>query len=128
MADAGDLPGALAETDEGIACAERGSRYLLAELWRVRAEILLQEHTADGRTAAEACAQRARQIARDQGALLWELRAVLTLSRLWVGDAERGLGYRLLIEVYDRFTDASELQELAAARALLAELAPAVKC
>jgi tetratricopeptide (TPR) repeat protein len=71
---------------------------------------------------AEACFQKAIDIARRQQAKSWELRAVVSLSRLWQKAGRRREAYQTLSEVYGWFTEGFDTTDLEKARTLLAEL------
>jgi predicted ATPase len=98
---------------------DSGERFYLAELERLRGEILL---TADGGTEAEAGFQKAIEVARAQGAKTYELRAVTSLSRLWQQQGRVEEARRLLHECYDWFTEGFDTPSLTGARELLSEL------
>jgi len=68
---------------------------------------------------AEECFQHAGEIAHEQGALAWELRAAMSLARLWHGQNRRSEALALLQPVYDRFTEGFDTADLKAAKALL---------
>lgn len=92
-----------------------------AELWRIRGEVLLG---APKRDHAEAfrCFERALTIARTRGTRLWELRAAVSLARLWDQQGERASARDLLTPVYEWFTEGFETRDLVDARTLLNEL------
>jgi len=73
---------------------------------------------------AESCFTRAVDIARRQNAKSLELQAVLRLSRFWQQQGRREEARKRLAEVYSWFTEGLDTADLAAARALLEELAP----
>jgi len=73
-------------------------------------------------TEAEACFQQALAIARRQQAKSWELRAALSLSRLWQQQGKRAEAYQLLAETYGWFTEGFDTADLQEAGALLEEL------
>ena len=73
-------------------------------------------------TAAEDSFRKALDIARQQEALLWELRAALSLARLRAKQGRGDEARQLLAQVYDRFTEGFETPDLRAARAFLDEL------
>ncbi len=125
LAQAGDPEAARAAIIEGIAVSEAGPRYLLAELWRARGEILAQFGAVDAGPDAETCLQRAVAIAREQGALLWELRAARTLACLWAARGDQANAYHLMAEVCDRCLEGFDEAELAEAQALMAAWARA---
>ncbi len=104
---------------DGAAHGEHGHDLFYAELLRIKGEILLRRGSV---TAAEDSFRAALNIARQQEALLWELRAALSLSRARV-DQGRGSEVRQLVaQVYDRFTEGFETPDLRAAKTLLDEL------
>jgi predicted ATPase len=69
----------------------------------------------------EACFQQALDIARCQQAKSLELRAALSLSRLWQRQGERAQARQLLAEVYGWFTEGFDTADLQEAKALLDE-------
>jgi predicted ATPase len=113
------------------ACEASGRGDLLAETHRLRGELLLAQtgkepETQRTRTAeAETCFQKALAIARRQQAKSWELRAAMSLSRLWKRQGKRGEAQQLLGEVYGWFTEGFDTPDVQEARMLLAELTEA---
>jgi predicted ATPase len=73
--------------------------------------------------AAEDHFRQALDLARQQGALSWELRAATSLARLWRDQARSQEAHELLAPVYDRFTEGFATADLRAAKALIEELA-----
>ena len=69
--------------------------------------------------AAEECFAAAIRVAREQGALLWELRASVRLAGLWCGCSRLNDACNLLRPVYDRFREGLHSRDLRAARAML---------
>jgi predicted ATPase len=72
---------------------------------------------------AEACFERALAIARRQRAKSWELRAAISMARLWRNQGSRDKARELLAPVYGWFTDGFETLDLKQAKSLLDELA-----
>jgi predicted ATPase len=70
----------------------------------------------------EACFQQALTIAHRQQAKAWELRAAISLSRLWQQQGKRAEAYALLLPIYAWFTEGFDTAALQAARALLETL------
>ena len=70
----------------------------------------------------EVCFQQALTIARHQQAKAWELRAAMSLSRLWQQQGKRTEAYELLAPVYGWFTEGFDTADLQEAKALLEEL------
>jgi predicted ATPase len=73
---------------------------------------------------AEVSFERAIEIARQQQAKGWELRATLSLSRLWSQQGKTDVAYHLLREVVNWFTEGFDTADLIEAKALLEELNP----
>jgi predicted ATPase len=93
-----------------------------AELYRLRGELLLQ-HAGAQPGEAEACFQQALAVARRQQAKSLELRAAMSLSRLWQQQGKRDKARALLAPVYGWFTEGFDMTDLQEAKALLEELA-----
>jgi tetratricopeptide (TPR) repeat protein len=109
--------------DAALARSERdGVHWHIAELLRVKGELLLQDAGSRSRRAAEDCLLGALEMAQRQSALFWELRAALSLARLKVGQDRQDEARNVLAPVYDRFTEGFETPDLRAARALLETL------
>jgi predicted ATPase len=84
---------------EALAAVDRtGERYCEVEVYRVQGELLLRQAVPDA-PQAEACFQRALAIARHQQARSWELRAAMSLSRLWQCQGKSTQARRLLAEL-----------------------------
>ena len=117
--------------DEGLqllddACAvvhHTGEGLYEAELYRLHGE-LLRAHasTPSILERAEASLQQALAIARQQQTKSWELRAALSLGRLWQHQGKRAEAYDLLAPLYGWFTEGFDTADLQEARALLDEL------
>jgi predicted ATPase len=102
-------------------------RFWEAELHRLRGELLLQAGnrplgTGQGTAEAAGCFQQALAIARQQGAKALELRAAMSLSRLWQTQGKHTAARALLAEMYDWFTEGFDTADLQEARALLKDL------
>jgi len=117
--------GALAD---GLTEVEKhGERFYAAELHRLKGEWRLQAQDQEGRSSmvsaevAEACFQQAIAIARRQGAKAWELRAAISLGRLWQCQGKLGEAQQLLAGVYGWFTEGFGTVDLQAAQVLLQE-------
>jgi predicted ATPase len=94
---------------------------MLAEAYRLRGVFLLRQAVPDV-VQAEACFQQALAIARRQQAKSWELRAAMSLARLWQQQGKRAEAQALLAPVYGWFTEGFDTSDLQDARALLGEL------
>src|SRR5512134_2249039 len=98
-----------------------GERWWAAETHRLKGELLLQQGILHA-SGAEMCFQYAIDIARQQHAKSWELRAATSLARLWQGQGKRAAARTLLAPVYHWFTEGFDTAELQGAKVLLAEL------
>jgi predicted ATPase/DNA-binding winged helix-turn-helix (wHTH) protein len=120
IAGLGQIGKALATVDQALATADRGAeRWYVAELLRIKGELLIQEATAQSVSAAEDCFKKALDVAQEQGALFWELRAAISLARLRVRQDRHDDARQALAPVYDRFTEGFETADLRSARAIL---------
>jgi predicted ATPase/DNA-binding winged helix-turn-helix (wHTH) protein len=117
---AGQIADGLAAVEEAILRSERTEeRWLIAELLRIKGELLLLEGAPNAAAAAEDHFRRALDWARRQGALSWELRAATSLARL-LSDQGRSVDAIVLLQpVYDQFTEGFDTADLRAAKALL---------
>jgi predicted ATPase len=107
---------------EALAAVEAsGERFAEAELFRLKGELLLAQ-SAEHHAAAATCFQQALAVARRQQAKSWELRAAMSLSRVWQQQGKRAEARALLAPIYGWFTEGFETADLQEAKALLAEL------
>jgi predicted ATPase len=108
---------------EAITATETtGERWCEAEINRIADEIALKSPERDA-VKAEAYFERALTIACQQQAKSWELRAAMSMARLWRDQGKRNEGRDLLAPVYGWFTEGFDTLDLKEARALLDELA-----
>jgi predicted ATPase/DNA-binding winged helix-turn-helix (wHTH) protein len=114
---------ALATVEKALACVDRdGERWNVAELLRIKGELLLQDAGNQSITAAEDFFHEAIKVARQQSALFWELRGAMSLARMRVGQGRPNDARVFLAPVYDKFTEGFETADLRAAQALLQSL------
>ena len=119
---AGQIREGLEALDEALDLVEKtGARPHEAELHRLRGELLLREGGGRGQEA-EACFRRALAVAGRQAARSWELRAAMSLARLWRAQGRRGEARAQLAGVYGWFSEGFGSPDLVEARALLEEL------
>ena len=93
-----------------------------AEVNRIAGEIALMSPEPDA-AKAEAYFERALAVARQQQAKSWELRAAMSLARLWRDQGKVQQARELLAPVYGWFTEGFDTRDLKEAKALLEELA-----
>ena len=119
-----------AALDEALLLMEQSrERYYAAEIYRQRGELLLlrtaKSYPAQGdreQCEAERCFQQALDVSRHQQAKSLELRAALSLSRLWQQQGRPSEASALLAPVYRWFTEGFETADLQEAKALLEHL------
>jgi len=125
---------------EGMAAAHKtGERHYEAELYRLKGELLLQvikgdtqavhtetsgmvaraAQTSSLQTEAEICFLQAIDVARHQCAKSLELRAIMSLSRLWQQQGKRAEASKMLAGIYGWFTEGFDTLDLQEAIALL---------
>jgi predicted ATPase len=92
-----------------------------AEVNRIAGEIGLKSPEPDA-AKAEAYFDRAIAVARQQQAKSWELRAAMSMARLWLGQGKRDEARELLAPVYGWFTEGFDTLDLKEAKGLLDEL------
>jgi tetratricopeptide (TPR) repeat protein len=122
---AGQAPRGLDVLADALGFVERvGERHFESGLHRVRGELL----AALGRDAAgEASFRRALQVAREQNAKSLELRAALSLARLWQRRGRIQEARELLAEIHAWFTEGFDRPDVTDARQLLDELSPSAQ-
>jgi hypothetical protein len=123
LAGIGLIAKGLATIDEALARSERDEEHwCIAELVRIKAELVLLAGGPGAAAAAEELFQQALQWTRRQGILSMELRCATGLARLWHQQGRPGPARELLAPVYGRFTEGFDTPELQAAKTLLARL------
>ena len=119
-ARAGEVEAGLALLVEALDLVEKtGERYYAAEVHRLKADLLWMQGNGQ---AAEVDYQQALQVSRRQSARSLELRAALSLSRLWQAQGKPEQARSLLAEIYGWFTEGFDTPDLQDARAVLDQL------
>jgi predicted ATPase len=124
----------MGQTEEGFAALaealamvdKNGERMVEAELYRLKGELTLQSEVQGSQSKveeAEECFHKAIDIAREQSAKSLELRAVMSLSRLWQQQGKKEEARQMLAEIYAWFTEGFDTADLKEAKTLLEELA-----
>jgi predicted ATPase len=117
---AGQIEEGLTLLDEALQIVERtGERWFAAELNRHKGQLLLRQGHPE---AAEKLYRKALNIAEEQEAKLWELRAAMSLAQLRRDQGRHAEAGDLLVPVYGWFTEGFDTQDLKEAKTLLGEL------
>ena len=117
----GQIEEAMSELNDALQIVERtGERWLAAELYRYKGQLLLRQRHSE---AAEELYCRALSVAEEQGAKLWELRAAMSLARLRRDQGRHAKARDLLAAKYGWFTEGFNTADLKEAKALIDELA-----
>ncbi len=112
----------LGSVAEALALADETEQHCWqAELSRVKGELLLAV-SSNNHAEAERCFSQALEIARAQQAKSWELRAAMSLARLWQQQRKETAARDLLAPVHGWFTEGFDTADLKEAKALLEEL------
>jgi DNA-binding winged helix-turn-helix (wHTH) protein/predicted ATPase len=136
---AGQIEEGLNALAEALATVHKtGERYYEAELYRLKGTLTLQSKTSrkqvtgkskasrdkseDTDPQAEACFLKAIEIARRQSAKSLELRATVSLARLWQNQGKKEEARQMLAEIYGWSTEGFDTADLKEARELLVEL------
>ncbi len=118
----GQLDEGLRAVEEALAAVQHNEEHHYeAEVYWLKGELLLQEAPTH-QEAAEEHFQQALAVARRRQAKSWELRAAMSLSRLWQQQGKRTEAYELLAPIYGWFTEGFDTADLQEARALLEAL------
>jgi adenylate cyclase len=117
----GQVAEGLAILDEVLTAVEQaGERYPDVELYRLKGELLSRRGANDGEIEQQFL--KALEIARRQGAKSWELRATVSLCRLWQAQGKKEEARQMLADIYGWFTEGFDTVDLKEAQALLEEL------
>ena len=139
LARLAEVYGQAGRTEEGLhalaeafaALHKNAERHYEADLYRLQGELGLQHALRQqvpgsmsivGHGEAEAHLRRGIEVARHQHAKFLELRAAMSLSRLWQQQGKRAEAHALLAPIYSWFTEGFDTADLQEAKALLEEL------
>jgi predicted ATPase len=118
LIEAGRLEAAMDVIRVALAHSEQGRRWFHAELVRIQGTALLRQEDRD-ESQAEQCFLEAIELARHQGARTLELRAAISLARLWAQQGKRAAARDELGNVYGGFPEGRDSVDPRRARALL---------
>jgi predicted ATPase len=116
-------------TEALILASTNGDRWWEAELHRQRGELLLQQRKSrkvnkpkGAESEVEGCFLRAMDIAHNQKAKSLELRAAMSISRLWNFQNKEKSARQLLVNIYEKFTEGFDTEDLKEAAILIQSL------
>jgi len=119
---AGYLDDGLSALREAQAAADEHENCAFeADIHRLKGDLLLRQNDSNA-AEAQSCFQRAIEIARNQSAKSWELRATTSLARLLNEQGKHDEARTMLAEIYGWFTEGFGTADLKDAKALLDEL------
>ena len=113
-------------TEALVIANQSGERLYEAEIYRLKGELLLKAKAKRRKASYESpedCFLKAIRLARLQQAKIFELRATMSLCRLWHKQGRREKARQTLAEIYNWFSEGFDTADLRRAKALLAELA-----
>ncbi|MBV9516970.1 MAG: winged helix-turn-helix domain-containing protein [Hyphomicrobiales bacterium] len=120
LGHAGQVSEGLVTVEKAIDRAERTDEgWIMAELLRIKGELLLLQREQGAAVAAEDHFRRALDVAHQQDSLSWELRAATSMARLLCDQDRSGERAAILQQVYGRFTEGFDTADVRAARAIL---------
>ncbi len=120
LGHAGEMAQGLKSIDEALERSDRNEeRWCIAELLRIKGELLLREDASGAAAKAEELFREGLAWASRQGALSWELRCAISLTQMWQRQARNGEGLEVLAPIYGRFTEGFETADLKSAKMIL---------
>jgi len=119
--ETGRLDDAISALTEAEAAADEDeNRNYEPEARRLKGDLLLAQNNSN--TEAQQCFERAIEIAQNQSAKSWELRATMSLARLLASQGRREEARRMVADIYGWFTEGFDTADLKDAKALLDQL------
>ena len=128
--------GKVNEYEEGLSAvseafnviAQNAEHMYEAELYRLKGELTFQQESKEQRAGrrkqeVEECFRKAIEIAQKQQAKSLELRATVSLARLWQQQNKQHEAHSMLSDIYNWFTEGFDTRDLQEAKALLEDLA-----
>ena len=137
---AGQPEAGLASIQEIMPLLENTNQYWLPGFYHLRGDLLvcqqhagaanqisIKEHSIESIQEAENCFLKAIEVARRQEAKSWELKATISLARVWQQQGKASEARQMLEAIYAWFTEGFDMPDLVEARALLETLKPSRK-
>jgi len=122
LGEANEIEKGLAAVDETLErCRARHEQWYVPELLRIKGELMLKDRQRQSASSAERCFSEALKMAKQQGAIFWELRNALSLARLRVEQDRKTDASRILAPAYGPF-EGLKIADAREAKALLNRL------
>jgi predicted ATPase/DNA-binding winged helix-turn-helix (wHTH) protein len=120
LGEANEIEKGLAAVDDTLRrCKARQEQWYVPELLRIKGELMLMGTQRQSASSAEQYFSEALKLAKQQGALFWELRNALSLARLRVGQDRKTDARQILAPVYGAFAEGFQIADAREAKALL---------
>ncbi|MGV7214702.1 ATP-binding protein [Bradyrhizobium sp. UFLA05-112] len=120
LGEANEIDNGLAAVDEALArCKARHEEWYVPELLRIKGELILKGSPHRSASSAEAYFSDALHLARQQGALFWELRNAVSLARLCAAQDRKAEARQIIAQVCETRGDSLQIADAREARALL---------
>ena len=123
LGEANEVAQGLAAADQALErCKARQEQWYVPELLRIKGELMLRDTDHQSALAAQRYFCEALELAKQQGALFWELRNAVSLARLRIRQQRKVDAKQVLAPVYGAFTEGREIADMREARTLLDRL------
>ena len=120
LGEANQIEKGLEAADEALGrCQARQEQWYVPELLRIKGELMLKDPQHHSASSAEQCFTEALNLAKQQGALFWELRNALSLARLRIRQDRKTDARQILEPVYQAFKEGFGIADVREAKALL---------
>ena len=120
LGEANDIESGIAAVDEALQrCKARHEEWYVPELLRIKGELMLKHSPARAAASAEQYFSDALELARQQGALFWELRNAVSLARLWVAQDKTTKARQMVTQAYEAFGAGHRFADVREAKTLL---------
>jgi predicted ATPase len=120
LGEANEIERGLAAVDQALErCNAKHEQWYVPELLRIKGELILKDKRHQATASAEQCFSEGLKLARQQGALFWELRSALSLARFSIGHDRETDARKILATVHGAFTEGHQIADFREAKTLL---------
>jgi predicted ATPase len=120
LGEANEVEKGLAAVDETLGrCRARQEQWYVPELLRIKGELMLKDPQRHPVSSAEQCFAEALKLAKQQGALFWELRNALSFARLRIRQDRKTDARQILAPAYGAFIEGHQIADVREAKTLL---------